>query len=684
MTDAPKETPPVPRWMRRIRNIGIVAHIDAGKTTLTERLLFVTGKSHKMGEVHEGQATMDWMPQEQERGITITSAVTTFDWGDTEIHLIDTPGHVDFTIEVDRSLRVLDGAVVVFDGVQGVEPQSETVWRQADRYRVPRIAFVNKMDRVGADFDRALDSIREHFEQVPIAIQVPIGEESAFRGVVDLLDMKAMVWEGDDPRDTQVLDAIPDDVADRARSAREQLVEALADFSDEIADAYLDGRTVEASVLRNVLRTVCLRGEAVPVLCGSALRNRGIPPVLDAIRDYLPSPADLPPVRGTNPRTGEPVERPPSEKAPLTALAFKVSLMGEGRRIVFVRIYSGVLRVGASVLDATRGFQEKVSRIFAMHAHKRQRKDSARAGDIVAVMGLRRTQTGDTLTDPAHPVVLEPIGSYEPVIAQAIEPKHARDRDALDQALARIADEDPTFRVGEDPETGELIIRGMGELHLDIIADRVQREFGIEVRVGKPQVVYRETITEEADAEETFHRKTDEGEIFGHVAVRVSPLERGSGVEVLDHIEGEWLTPAMREAIAEGARHALRMGPKGGYEVTDVRVELREAQHHPAVSDVGCRIAASAAVRKALERANPVLLRPFMRVEVSVPPDHLGDVIGSLQARRGRIEGIDERGGIKVIEALVPLEAMFGYSTELRGLTQGRGTFAMFFSHYDI
>ena len=675
----------IPKWLQRIRNIGIMAHIDAGKTTVTERLLFCTGRSHKMGEVHDGQATMDWMPQEQERGITITSAVTSFEWADHEFHLIDTPGHVDFTIEVERSLRVLDGAVAVFDGVSGVEPQSETVWRQADRYHVPRLAFINKMDRIGADFEAAVASLRHHFAQTIVPIQLPIGFEGAFRGVVDLIDRRAMVWESDDPRNTITLDAIPPDVQGDVEKAREELIEALADVSDDIAARYLEGEDIDATTLRAALRAGCLSTKLVPVLCGSALRNKGVPTLLDAICGYLPGPTDVPDIHGTNPSTGATETREHDEKAPLCALVFKVSMMDDGRRMAFVRIYSGSLSEGDDVINVARGFKEKISRIFLMHARNRTRAERVKCGYLVGVLGLKRSMTGDTLTAASAPLLLERMEAYEPVISRSIEPMTLREKDKLDEALARFVDEDPTFRVADDAQTGQTLIRGMGELHLEVIVDRLRREFDVQARVGSPEVVYQETATVQAEAEDTFYRKTDEEELFGQVRVRVEPHQRGAGNEFLDLAPAGWLTETYRQAIREGALEAIKAGVIEGYEVQDVRICLLDAENKPGASrPLAYKIAASTAVRKALRDARCELLQPIMKAEVVVPDEFLGEVIGSINARRGRIEHIDDRPGAKLVEASVPLRRMFGYTTELRSISQGRASFTMQFDRYDV
>ena len=680
-----QEARKVPGWLQRIRNIGIMAHIDAGKTTVTERLLFTTGKSHKIGEVHDGQAVMDWMPQEQERGITITSAVTTFAWQEHEVHLIDTPGHVDFTIEVERSLRVLDGAIAVFDGVSGVEPQSETVWRQADRYHVPRLAFVNKMDRIGADFEASVGSMRRLFAQTIVPIQLPIGFEGSFRGVVDLIERRAFVWENDDPRSTIELDSLPADVQGDVEGAREAMLEHLADFSDDIAMKYLEGEPIEPDEIRAALRAGCLSTHLVPVLCGSALRNRGIPPLLDAIAAYLPSPSDVPPVSGLNPENSVAEQREPDEKGPLCALAFKVSMMDDGRRLVFLRLYSGTLSEGHELLNAARGFKEKISRIFMMHARARTRTERVRCGNIVGVLGLKKSMTGDTLVDPRAPIALEELAGYEPVISRSIEPMTLREKDKLDEALARFADEDPSFRVSEDTETGQTLIRGMGELHLDIIVDRLRREFNLDVRVGSPEVVYHETATASAEADETFHRQTDDDEIFGHVRVRVEPHHRGKGNAYEDLAEAAWLTEPYRAAIREGAFEATKSGVLEGYEVQDVRIVFLGGDFKAGASKpLAYKIAASTAVRKALRSASCELLQPIMDAEIVVPDEFLGEVIGSINARRGRIEHIEERRGAKVVEASVALRRMFGYTTELRSISQGRGTFVMQFGRYDL
>ncbi len=669
--------------LQSVRNIGIMAHIDAGKTTVSERILFVTGRSHKMGEVHDGQAVMDWMPQEQERGITITSAVTSFEWNGCEIHLIDTPGHVDFTMEVERSLRVLDGAVVVLDGVSGVESQTEAVWRQADKYRVPRLAFVNKMDRVGADFGRCLSMLEKRFDATIIPVQIPLGVEHEHRGVIDLVEGKAYVWDGVDPLSHEILDEVPASEAESWARCREMMLERLADLDDEVAEAYLEGEALKPELIRRALRAQTLANVAVPVLCGSALRNRGIPPLIDAVVDYLPSPLEAPALRALDPVTGEPVECLNDPSAPLAMLAYKVMAMEDGRRMTFVRLYAGSLAAGDEVLNVGRGFKEKISRIFLLHSNNRTRLKRIDAGNIVGLLGLKRTLTGDTLTTPERPLLLEEIANYEPVIVQAIEPCYGRDKDKLDEALARLMDEDPTFKVREDPDTGQTLIAGMGELHLEVVTDRVRREYGLEVRVGRPQVVYQESIREKARAEGEFDRREEAASIYGKVLVEVAPLERGAGVQFESLAQEQWLTEDIMDAIEEGAREAAKSGPIQGFPVVDVRIVLLGAESDEGLpKSTPYRIAAAQAVRTALGEASPSLLAPIMAVEAVVPEEFMGEVIGSLNARRGKIEGLEDVGGRKAIACLAPLDQMFGYSTELRSLTQGRGTFSMRFAHY--
>jgi elongation factor G len=674
------------RRMRAIRNLGIMAHIDAGKTTLTERLLFVAGRTHKMGEVHEGQAVMDWMDLERERGITITSAVTRLEWTGHELHLIDTPGHVDFTIEVERSLRVLDGAVAVFDAAHGVEPQSETVWRQADRYRVPRIAFANKMDRVGADFEMTLASLRRHFPDHAIApVQRPLGAEAAFAGLEDLVRRQTVRFgDPEDPRDFTVSEGL----SPEGESARRALVEAVADHDDPAAEAVLDERDVPPDDLRQAIRRVTLGGTFVPLLAGSALRNRGVPQVLDAVCDYLPSPLDVPAPVGHDPQTGAEVRCPVGDKAPLLALAFKVSLLDERRRHVFLRVYGGRITEGDAVWNASQGKFEKIGRVLLMHAIQKERVPALGAGQIFAVAGLKETRTGDTLTDKAHPVVLERLSSYEPVISQAIEAGSQKDRELLLEALARIADEDPTFRFGEDPDTGQLLFSGMGELHLEIVAERLRREFNLQVRTGSPQVLLRETLSREAEAEATFERTLEEGALYGQVAVRVGPLPRGGGFQfalapqaaALPHLREE-----VRRMLEDGAREAAEAGALEGHPLQDVQVTVtavgwREGSSKPFT----CKIACADAVRAAAAQAGPVILEPLMRLELVTPSEHLGEVIGSVDRRKGTVLDVSERGAaVKVVEGEAPLRRLFGYATELRSITQGRALFTMKFDRYD-
>jgi elongation factor G len=676
--------PPKPK-LTRIRNFGIAAHIDAGKTTVTERILYYTGKTHKIGEVHDGEATMDWMPQEQERGITITSAATTCPWKGYELHLIDTPGHVDFTIEVERSLRVLDGAVVVLCAVEGVEPQTETVWHQADRYRVPRLVFVNKMDRVGADFEGAVRELRQKLGANPIVLTLPWGSEDRHRGVIDLLGRKALTFSEDDLGATVVEHAVPDDLVALAEAARERLVEAVAEQDDALAELYLAGEEIPVEALQATLRKLTIAGRAVPVLCGSGLRNKGIQPLLDAIVAYLPSPPEVPPVVGHHPDTGEEVILHPDPDGPLAALAFKI-MTDEGRKLVYFRIYSGTVNAGQEVYNATKRERERVARLLLMHANKRQRIESAPAGSIVAAVGLKNVSTGDTLCDAAQPVLLERIEFYEPVISLAVEPRTQADKEKLEDALRKLADEDPTFRVREDPETGQTILSGMGELHLEILVDRMKREFGSDVRTGKPQVVFRETVSGTAEAEGRFERELEEGKrLFGQVLLRVAAGARGTGIRVEDQIPEGTLPREIREAIALGIREASQTGIVAGYPVEDVQITLLSAEvREGASAPPAYKVASSLAFREACRKAGAVLMEPVMKLEVVVPEDFLGEVIGDLNARRGRVEAIHQRHLKKAIDAYVALRRMFGYSTQLRSLTQGRGTFSMQFSHYEV
>ncbi len=670
--------------IERVRNIGIVAHIDAGKTTVTERMLFYSGKIHKIGEVHEGATQMDWMPQERERGITITAATTVFAWHSHEVHLIDTPGHVDFTIEVERSLRVLDGAVVVFSAVDGVEPQSETVWHQADKFRVPRLAFVNKMDRIGADFEGVVEQIRQRLGAKPAPVQIPIGAEDQHEGVIDLVRMKAITFTGEESDPPSEGD-IPLSLTDQAATAREKLIEAVADVDDAIAEKFLEGQNVDAETLGAALRRACISVKLVPGLCGTALRNVGVQPLLDAVIDYLPSPVDVPAIEGVEPRKPENrVSRPPDDKAPFSALAFKIA-MDEGRKVVYLRIFSGTVRPGDDVLNARTGELEKIARLFQVHADKRERIERAGAGMIVAGKGLKKTTTGDTLCASTNPILLERIDTYEPVISSAIEPETLSDKEKLDFGLSKMAEEDPTFRVHDDAETGQTIIRGMGELHLDIIVDRLVREYGVKARVGKPQVVFRETLGKTAEADAKFERKLEDNAIFGHVRLRVAPRPRRSGSTFSVKLpEFPPIPPMIVQAALTGAREASTTGQAGGYPLEDIAVlilgiEIREGES----AETGTKIAASEAFRRACADADPKLLEPIMTVEVVTPEEFLGGAIGDLNQRRGRIEDVGSRGVKRVIQAKVPLQRMFGYSTDLRSLSQGRATFSMQFSEYE-
>ncbi|MDI3298952.1 MAG: elongation factor G [Bacillota bacterium] len=673
--------PEVP--LERVRNIGISAHIDAGKTTTTERILFYTGRVHKMGEVHEGSATMDWMPQEQERGITITSAATTCFWKDHRIDIIDTPGHVDFTVEVERALRVLDGVIAIFDAKNGVEPQSETVWRQADRYGVPRIAFINKMDSVGADFFASVRSIRERLGANPVPVQIPIGAEEGFAGVVDLVREKAIYWV--DELGTRMEEReIPAEWKAQADEWREKLLESVAELDDDLMMKYLDGQPMGEEEIRAALRRGTLELRAVPVLCGAAYRNKGVQTLLDAVLDYLPSPLDLPPVRGVDPRTGDEVVRRASDEEPLTALAFKIAADPFVGKLCFLRIYAGRLTAGSYVLNANTGKKERIGRLLRMHANHREEMDQAGAGEIVAAVGLKDTKTGDTLCPEEAPIRLEAMDFPEPVISVAIEPKTQADQDRMGDALRRLADEDPTFRVSTDPESGQTIISGMGELHLEIIVDRLKREFHVQANVGRPQVAYRETIRRPAQAQGRFVRQTGGHGQYGDVWLQIEPLEPGKGFEFVDKIVGGVVPKEFIPAVEAGVREAMQNGVVAGYPVVDLRATLFDGSYHEVdSSEMAFKIAGSMAFRNAAQQAEPVLLEPVMKVEVVVPEEYMGDVIGDINARRGRIEGMEPRGNAQVIRAFVPLAEMFGYATDLRSKTQGRGTYTMQFDHYE-
>ena len=671
-----------------VRNLGVVAHIDAGKTTVSERFLFHSGKIHKVGEVHDGETEMDWMDQERERGITITAAATTFEWKKHEIHLIDTPGHVDFTIEVERSLRVLDGAVVVFCGVAGVQPQSETVWHQADKFKVPRLAFINKLDRIGASFGAVVADIRERLGANAVPIQLPIGSEDAFSGAIDLVRMKAIMFTGDVTDTPDVVD-IPSELVAVAADARDQMIQALADLDDAIAVKYLDAQDITAAELDAAIRKATIAVKMVPVLGGTALRNKGIHPLLDAVIAYLPSPADVPPVTGVDPRSiaagkgEERLTRAPKNSEPFAALAFKIA-MDEGRKVVFLRVFSGTLEAGAEILNVRTNRKEKVARLFRVHANKRERLDKAVAGEIVAAAGLKDATTGDTVCDPKAPILLERIDTYEPVISQAIEADNAAAKERLDFALAKMTEEDPTFRVKEDADTGQTLISGMGELHLEIIVDRMKREYGVLARAGKPQVVYRETVLGEGDGHAVFERDLKEQAIYGDATCHVRGRPRGSGMDIKNALPASSLVPELIVGAAmQGLRDAASSGPDG-YPLEDVEVSLtRLALRDGANGEIGARAAAAEAFRRAVQGAHPSRLEPIMAVEVTVDDEFLGAVIGDLNQRRGQVQDVGARGVKRLVAALVPLRNMFGYSTRLRSLSEGRATFSMLFHAYD-
>ena len=679
--------------VERYRNIGIIAHIDAGKTTTTERILFYTGVSHKVGEVHEGNTIMDWMEQERERGITITSAATTCFWirtrdkGDKakeyRINIIDTPGHIDFTAEVQRSLRVLDGAVVVFDGVAGVEPQSETVWRQADKFGVPRVCFVNKIDRTGASFEKALNSIWTKLTPNAVAVQIPIGEEDAFSGLIDLLTMKSYSFEGDFGHDI-VEKEIPAELMESAKTWRGKMIERIAAEDETLLAQFVEGKEISEEDLRKVLRKAVLRGVLVPVFFGSSLKNKGVQLVLDGIIDYLPSPTDLPPVDGIDPKTGNTITRSPLDSEPYSSLAFKIASDPYVGTLTFFRVYSGTLEKGSYVLNATTGETERISRIFRIHANDREEVDALYAGDIAATVGLKSTSTGHTLCDPQAPILLEQISFPEPVISIRIEPKTKADQEKLGLALKRLSEEDPTFKVKSDLETGDTLMAGMGELHLEILVDRMKREFGVEANVGRPQVAYKETIKKPADAEGKYIRQSGGRGQYGHVVLHVEPRERGQGFEFVNKIRGGAIPQEFIPPIEKGVKEALDKGVLAGYPVVDVQATLNDGSYHDVdSSEFAFKVAASMALQEAARRGGLVLLEPIMTLEVLIPPDFLGDVIGDISSKRGQIEQSEDRGTMKVIDAKVPLSEMFGYSTSLRSLTEGRGTFTMEFEKYE-
>ncbi len=668
----------------KVRNIGIAAHIDAGKTTTSERILFYTGKTHKIGEVHEGAAEMDWMVQEKERGITITSASTTCFWKEHKINLIDTPGHVDFTAEVERSLRVLDGAVAVFDGAEGVEPQSETVWRQADKYDVPRIAFVNKMDKIGADFYKSVESMHKKLGVRAVPIQLPIGSEDNFQGVVDIIERKAYIWPDDDSEGVNFYEApVSEDLKDKMEHYRIQLVDYICDGNDDLMEKYLDGEELTVDEIKRGLRNLVVRCELFPVICGSALRNKGVQLLLDAVLNYLPSPIDIVPARATLKTTGQEIFCRADSRESLAALAFKVMVDPFVGKIVFVRVYSGRIEKGSYIYNVNKGQKERVARILRLHANKREEIDFVEAGDIVALVGLKDTVTGETLADESKPVLLESIEFPEPVISVAIEPKTKEDVDKMSEVLRKLQEEDPTFRVKTDEETGQTLIYGMGELHLEIIVDRMVREFKVQANVGKPQVAYRETIKAKSQVEGKYIRQSGGRGQYGHVVIEIEPLKSGEGFIFEDKVVGGRIPKEYVPAVQKGIEESMNNGVIGGYPVVDLKVSLLDGSYHEVdSSEMAFKIAASKAFKDAMSQADPVLLEPIMKVDVLVPEDYLGDVIGDLSSRRAKINGMEPKGNARLVTAHAPLGEMFGYATVLRSLTQGRGTYVMFFDHY--
>ena len=667
--------------LSKVRNIGFIAHIDAGKTTVTERVLFYTGRTYKIGEVHEGTATMDWMDQERERGITITAAATTAHWRDTRINIIDTPGHVDFTAEVERSLRVLDGGVVVFDAVAGVQPQSETVWRQAERYHVPRMVFVNKMDRVGADFFRTLDSIRDRLKAKLAVTQIPIGAEDAFRGVVDVIDRRAMIFPGDGspPQAAE----IPTELTEQVEAVREELVERIAETDEDLTMKFLGGEEISSDELKRALRAATIVNRLVPVFMGTALKNKGIQPLLDAVIDYLPSPEDVPAVTGTNPHSEAPEVREPRADEPFSALAFKVVTDPFVGRLVWLRVYSGSMEAGGAVLNCAKGRKDRLGRLVQMHANHREEADKAVTGDIVAAVGLKNTFTGDTLCDASRPIVLETIRFPEPVISVAIEPKSRAEQDKLTESIRKLGEEDPTFQVRQDNDTGQTVISGMGELHLEVLVERMRREHNVDANVGKPQVAYREAITSRARAEGRFIRQTGGRGQFGHVVIEIEPNERGKGFAFENKIVGGAVPREYIRPTEQGIKEALETGVIAGYPVLDVKVTLFDGSFHPVdSSEMAFKIAGSMAVKEAVRKASPVLLEPIMSVEVVTPGDFLGDILGDLNSRRGRVQNIEGVGDTQAVKASAPLSETFGYATAIRSLTQGRATHTLQFNSY--
>ena len=667
----------------KTRNIGIMAHIDAGKTTTTERILYYTGVNHKIGEVHDGAATMDWMEQEQERGITITSAATTCHWKGYRVNIIDTPGHVDFTVEVERSLRVLDGSVAVFSAKDGVQTQSETVWRQADHYHVPRIAFINKMDTVGANFLHAVQTIDDRLHAKAIAMQLPIGAESTFKGIIDLLEREAEIYDSDDGKQFHK-EPVSDDMKDMVEEYRDKIVEAAAEGDDDLMMKYLEGEEISVDEIKAALRKQVLACKLFPVFCGSAYKNKGIQMLLDAVIDYLPSPLDVPPVKGTDPKTGEEISRKASDKEPLAALAFKIMADPFVGKLAYFRVYSGIMEQGTYVLNSTKGKKERVGRLLQMHANHRKEIDVAYTGDIAAAVGFKDVTTGDTLCSEDQPIILEKMEFPDPVISVAVEPKTKADQEKMGIALQRLAEEDPTFRVHTDPESSQTIISGMGELHLEIIVDRMKREFHVECNVGKPQVAYRETIRKTVEAEGKFIRQTGGHGQYGHCWLRLEPMEAGKGFEFVNEVVGGVIPKEFIKPVQQGVESAMEDGVVAGYPMVDIKVAVYDGSYHDVdSSEAAFKIAGSMAFKAAAKKANPVLLEPYMKVEVDVPEQYMGDVIGSLNSRRGRIEGMDTENGESRINGFVPLSEMFGYATTLRSSTQGRGTFTMTFDHYE-
>ena len=669
--------------LEKTRNIGIMAHIDAGKTTTTERILFYTGVNHKIGEVHDGAATMDWMEQEQERGITITSAATTCHWKGYRVNIIDTPGHVDFTVEVERSLRVLDGSVAVFSAKDGVQTQSETVWRQADHYHVPRIAFINKMDTVGADFLRAVKTMEDRLHANALAMQLPIGKQDTFTGIIDLLERKAEVYLSDDGTQYEIRE-VPEDMKDLVEEYRDKIIEKAAEGDDALMEKYLEGVEPSIEEVKASIRRQTLNCDLFPVFCGSAYKNKGIQMLLDAVLDYLPAPTDVPAVKGTDPKTGEEITRESSDEAPMAALAFKIMADPFVGKLAFFRVYSGIMKQGTYILNSTKGKKERVGRILQMHANNRKEIECAYSGDIAAAVGFKDVTTGDSLCDENHPIILEKMEFPEPVISVAVEPKTKADQEKMGTALQRLAEEDPTFKVHTDPETNQTIISGMGELHLDIIVDRMRREFKVECTVGKPQVAYRETIRKTVEAEGKFIRQTGGHGQYGHCWLRLEPMEAGKGFEFANEVVGGVIPKEFINPIQAGVEAAMEDGVVAGYPMVDIKVTVYDGSYHDVdSSEMAFKVAGSMAFKEGCQKANPVLLEPMMKVEVTVPDDYLGDVMGNISSRRGNLTGIDMRNGIQAIHAFIPLSEMFGYATDLRSRTQGRGNFTMQFDHYD-